>query len=327
MGCLTCRLRDLELECQEATTEREKCMDTVKRDEAKLARGGPAQEDREDFEKNLALTRKRLEDWNERCGALEKMKEKKKLLVYCDWPDNVWLMKTLFDILCMNAARISAGQNPKERARIISGFNDPANLDVMILVCSSRSAAESYNFQKACHNIIIMDVVGFNTISQIIGRCYRIVQKHEQYIKILTANHTYDQVILANHANAMVAQLAATTGSAVDTITDADCLERLKDRAFQEKVNKAVGASNRSHVEEAREIIYDDIVHAKFRRNYGVRSDRDNVHWSNGNCMDAKLLIAEEREFYLSKGGSAAISALLLWLLLLYSVGRGLKML
>ncbi|KAK0939261.1 hypothetical protein LTR29_009137 [Friedmanniomyces endolithicus] len=182
-----------------AATEREKCEDTVKRDEAKPARGGPAQEDREDFEKNLALTRKRLEDWNERCSALEKMarlaaegqKEKKKLLVYCDWPGNVWLIKTLFDILCMNAARISAGHNAKERARIISDLDDPANLDVMILVCSSRSAAEYYNFQKACHNIIIiMDVVGFNTISQVIGRCYRIGQKHEQYIKILTANRT-----------------------------------------------------------------------------------------------------------------------------------------
>ncbi len=104
----------------------------------------------------------------------------------------------------------------------------------------------------------------------------------------------------------MVAQLAATSGSALDTITDADCLERLKDRAFQKKANKAVGASNRSHVEEAREIIYDDIVHAKFRRSYGVRSDRDNVHWRNGNCINAKLLIAEEREFYLSKGGRTA---------------------
>ncbi|KAK0275174.1 hypothetical protein LTR35_011222 [Friedmanniomyces endolithicus] len=266
-----------------------KCEHAVERDEAKPARGVPAQEDREDFEKNLALTRKRLEDWNERCSALEKMAR-----LAAD-------EKTLFDILCMNAARISAGQDAKERARIISDFNDPANLDVMILVCSCRSAAESYNFQKACHNIILMDVVGLNIISQIIGRCYRIGQKHEQYIQILTAN-----LILANHATAMVAQLAATSGSAVDTITDADCLERLKHRAFQEKVNKAVGVSNRSHVEEPREIIYDDIVHAKFLRSYGVRSDRDKVHWRNGNCMDAKLLIAEEREFYLSKGGRTA---------------------
>ncbi|KAK1075700.1 hypothetical protein LTR74_000108 [Friedmanniomyces endolithicus] len=57
----------------EAAAEREKCEHAVERDEAKPARGGPAQEDREDFEKNLALTRKRLEDWNERCSALEKM--------------------------------------------------------------------------------------------------------------------------------------------------------------------------------------------------------------------------------------------------------------
>ena len=62
----------------------------------------------------------------------------------------------------------------------------------MILVCSSRSAAESYNFQKAYHNIIIMDMVNFTTILQIIGRCYRIDQKHEQYIKILILNRSYN---------------------------------------------------------------------------------------------------------------------------------------
>ena len=65
------------------------------------------------------------------------VKLKKKLLVYADWPGNVWLMKTLFDVLGFNAARISAGQSAKERQRDIKAFNNLDNCTVKILVASS----------------------------------------------------------------------------------------------------------------------------------------------------------------------------------------------
>ena len=90
-------------------------------------------------------------------------------------------------------------------------------------MCSSRSAKESYNFQKGGHNIIIIDVVNFNIILQIIGRCYCIGQLHEQFIKILTLNRTFDQVLISNNATAIVAQLAATSGGAANSITDRQC--------------------------------------------------------------------------------------------------------
>jgi len=38
----------------------------------------------------------------------------KKLIVYCDWPSNAWLMRSVLIILCMNAACITPSQNPKE---------------------------------------------------------------------------------------------------------------------------------------------------------------------------------------------------------------------
>ncbi|EMC90885.1 hypothetical protein BAUCODRAFT_335870 [Baudoinia panamericana UAMH 10762] len=175
----------------------------------------------------------------------------------------------------------------------------------MALICSSRSAAESYNFQKACHNIIIMDVVNFNTITQIIGRCYRIGQKHEQFIKVLTLNRSYDQPVLARYATAMIAQLAATSGSAMGTIKDEDASKALEDGEFKTKVEGIAALSKRSVLEEAREALYNDVVHAKFRRNFGVRSDRDNEYWLSETNPDMKLLIPEELRFFTDKGGRA----------------------
>ncbi|KAK5690494.1 hypothetical protein LTR17_025940 [Elasticomyces elasticus] len=174
----------------------------------------------------------------------------------------------------------------------------------MILVCSSRSAAESLNFQKACCNIIVMDIVNNNTILQIIGRCYRIGQTHEQFIKVLTLNRTYDQHIVSNYAATMISQLAATSGSAHDAITDADCSERMSDDPdFQKLVEDRGKLSGRGPMEEARELIYDDIIHEKFRRNFGIRTDRDNMHWNHQTDPDMKLLLKAEREFFLGKRG------------------------
>lgn len=238
--------------------------------------------------------------------ALRLQAENKKLIVYCDWPSSVYLMKLVFDVLDMHAARISAGQSAKERSAIIGQFNDSRNEDVKILVASSRSAAESFNFQKACHNIIVMDIVNFNTIVQIIGRCYRIGQLHEQFIKILMLNRSYDQSILATYAYAMIAQLAATSGSAVDHITDEKCADALHDDDFKAEMEGRSKFTQRTLIEEAREELYSRIVHAKLRRNFGLRSDRDNAYWANARNPDARFAIREEREFYLGLGGDIA---------------------
>jgi hypothetical protein len=230
-----------------------------------------------------------------------------KLLVYNDWPSSVWLLKTTFDTAGIKCGRISAGQSAKERSMIMEKFNDPDDHSVDVLACSSRSAAESYNFQRGCHNIIIMDVVGFMTVLQIIGRCYRIGQKHEQFIKILTLNRTYDQVLLSRAATSMVAQLSATSGGVMDDITDEQCRDALKDTEFAALVAKNMEQTKQTELAQTRDQLYDRIIHEKFRRNFGVRTDRDNDLWGHPSAVDAKLLIPEERAFFQSLGGKFAV--------------------
>ena len=229
-----------------------------------------------------------------------------KLLVYADWPGSVWLMKTQLEIAGFKVARVSAGQSAKDRGEINREFNDPDDESIEVLVASSRSAAESFNYQKGCWNIIIMDVINFMTVLQIIGRCFRIGQKHEQYIKILTLNRTYDQVLLSQAATAMIAQLAATTGNAAELIPDTACEEAIKtDPAFEALCESRNALTQNGVLEEAREELYSRLVHEKFRTNFGVRSDRDNQYWADS-APDAKLLIEEEREFFLSHKGKVA---------------------
>lgn len=229
-----------------------------------------------------------------------------KLLIYCDWPTSVWLMKTLYDILGFKAARISAGQSAKERSALTDRFNNPQDNGIMVLICSSRSAAESYNFQKDCHNIIVMDLVNFNTILQIIGRCYRIGQKHEQFIKILMLDRSYDQVLLAQYASAMVAQLAATSGVLMDGISDDHCEDALNDPGFAARVQDLVKFGKLTQIEAAREELYTLAVQGKLRANFGLRTDRDNELWANARALDAKLLIPGEHQYHLTKKGPVA---------------------
>lgn len=226
-----------------------------------------------------------------------------KLIVYCDWPSNVWAVKLLLDTMGFSTARVSAGQSAKERAYVTKTFDDPDSKEIMILVCSSRSAAESYNFQKGCHNIIIMDVVSFNTVLQIIGRCYRLGQKHPQYIKILTLDRSYDQVLVANYATKMIAQMAATSGAAYTSITPEQVKASLADNDFKQRAEGLTTHTKLALEQQAKDLMYDDIVHAKFRRNFGIRSDRDNEQWADAKNLDFKLVLPEEEAFYRSKGG------------------------
>ncbi|KAK3617325.1 hypothetical protein LTR56_025367 [Elasticomyces elasticus] len=91
-------------------------------------------------------------------------------------------------------------------------------------------------------------------------------------------NGTYDQHILSGYATAMIAQLAATLGSAMERITIAEVNEKMKDAGFRHLVETMANVKSTSPVNEAKEQMYNEIVHAKFRRNFSVRSDRDNEH-------------------------------------------------
>ncbi|KAI7457748.1 hypothetical protein KC357_g9308, partial [Hortaea werneckii] len=208
-----------------------------------------------------------------------------------------------FGIPC---ARISAGLSAKERAEIVEKFNDPDSDEIMVVIASSRSAAESINLQKGCHYIFILDVVHFNIIAQIIGRVFRIGQRFQQFIKILTLNRTYDQVLLSQYCSSIVAQLAATSGAMYDIITQDMVDEQLASEDFKQSCLTYINYTGRTLDAQAREHIYNDMVCEKLRLNFGLRSNRDNDYWSNAKGMDRKLDLPEERDFFLDAGGRCA---------------------
>lgn len=224
--------------------------------------------------------------------------EKSRLLVYCNWPSEVWVTRLVLDVLGFKTERISAGQGAKERVSIMDRFNDPDNKDIEVLVCSAQSAAQSFNFQKACWNTIVLDVVNYNIITQIIGRQYRLGQKREQFIKIVTCDGTYDQYLQCKYAIKIIAQISAT--SSQYTPTSAEIAALLQEEGVQadmESRAKAVGA-------ELNVIAGQEVSvrrnQKKFRDLYGVRSNRDNELWADAKNPNAKLLVASEAKFYLN---------------------------
>ncbi|KAK3680593.1 hypothetical protein LTR37_021144 [Vermiconidia calcicola] len=90
-------------------------------------------------------------------------KEHSRVLIYSYWPSAVWVVRLVLETLGFRTDRISAGQSAKERTDIIARFNDPKG-DIDCISASIPSASESYNFQKCCYNIIILDVVNYNII-------------------------------------------------------------------------------------------------------------------------------------------------------------------
>ncbi|KAK3616702.1 hypothetical protein LTR56_025779, partial [Elasticomyces elasticus] len=66
----------------------------------------------------------------------------------------------------------------------------------------------------------------------------------------------------------MIAQLAATSGSAIERITIVEVDEKMKDAGFRHLVETIANVKSTSPVNEAKEQMYNEIVHAKFRRNF-----------------------------------------------------------
>lgn len=224
-------------------------------------------------------------------------KEHSRVLIYSYWPSAVWVVRLVLETLGFRTDRISAGQSAKERADIMARFNDPKG-DIDCISASIPSASESYNFQKCCHNIIILDVVNYNIIQQIIGRCYRYGQKCEQFIKIVTANRTIDQSNQSKNASKVIAQLAATSAAWAPSQADIDALlqeegvlTEMQRRAEQGGVEIDVVATNELTIRHTQH---------KYRVLFGVRSNRDNALWADAKNPDAKLLSREEAEFFLN---------------------------
>jgi SNF2 family DNA or RNA helicase len=90
--------------------------------------------------------------------------QSEKLIIFSDWPLNIFVMNLVLRLLEFKVESIRSGVSPAQRKQTLTAFNSRNNKGIEILLCSSRSASESINLQKGAHNILIMDVVNYNTI-------------------------------------------------------------------------------------------------------------------------------------------------------------------
>lgn len=85
------------------------------------------------------------------------------------------------------------------------------DLNIKVLICSSRSVAKLLNLQYGRHYILVLNIVPINTLLQIAGRQFRVGQKNPQEIRVVYVNKTEDQNIQASNLIKYRAQLVGTT--------------------------------------------------------------------------------------------------------------------
>jgi hypothetical protein len=118
-----------------------------------------------------------------------------KLLIFCNWPIEQWLISFFLDLLCLQYSELKAGQGVSEKHKIMMDFNDPDS-PIRLCVTSFKNTAVGVNMHKACHRIVMLSIPeNVNTLLQCIGRVHRIGQLLIQLIWILGLEGTYDLLL------------------------------------------------------------------------------------------------------------------------------------
>ena len=232
-----------------------------------------------------------------------------KLLVFVSWPASVWHVVGLLLNLGFNVASIEAGHSSYERDEVVKAFNIPSS-PIQILVTSLRVGATSSNLQKACHHLVFLDVPSAaNTMIQAIGRLFRIGQKHEAIVWILTVNLTYDQRLQYTAARKMIPQIAGTAALKATKVE----ATRLYDKAHPRKQDTSEdeptvlhggeeGADRPIDVEQAPQTDYhsemlDNECAEIYRVLVGQRSHRHSKEWKDHLNPKAKNSLKGEQEY------------------------------
>ena len=131
----------------------------------------------------------------------------KKLLMFLNWLLSLWLMKSYLINLSYHVRTLRAQHTLAEWDKIVSAFND-LNSPVQILVTSLHIDVTSYNLQKVCHHMMIMNVLQeVNILLQVISWLFRIHQQHTVMCWIVTADVMYDGPLQVNAAVKFILQL------------------------------------------------------------------------------------------------------------------------
>lgn len=133
----------------------------------------------------------------------------RKVMVFAVWPATLTLVELYLTVIGIPFYSIRAAYSQPQRQNAILKFNDPSD-PVKILLCSSRSAATSFNAQRSCADMIILEIPwNLSTVDQMVGRLWRVGQDKEVKVHILVVDFTYDQVIQARATRKVIAQLAS----------------------------------------------------------------------------------------------------------------------
>ncbi|KAK1814607.1 hypothetical protein LTR12_010993 [Friedmanniomyces endolithicus] len=222
-----------------------------------------------------------------------------KMIVWAHWPGTLWLCELICSILQIRYMSIRAGVPSAKRAQAETAFN--GNPDMMVLICSSRSAAESLNLQYGGWHQLVIDLVAIPTLMQMVGRSFRYGQLYEQIIKVLMVDETYDQQIQAinmSHYRGLVAATAHPDFEHdVTAVFDGFGSELLAQSQQRDETGELVRLKAKT-----RSAYLDGLI----RSLLGLRSERHTWKETLGMDVTAKNMLPSERMFRLATGGDVA---------------------
>lgn len=119
------------------------------------------------------------------------------------------LVEIFLTVIGISFYALRAAYTQAQRHSSVVKFNNPDD-DVKIMICSSRSAATSFNAQQACSDMVILEWPwNLSTVDQMVGMLWRVGQTREVNVRILSVDHSHDQVLQARTTKKVLAQLAS----------------------------------------------------------------------------------------------------------------------
>ncbi|KAL8893244.1 MAG: hypothetical protein Q9192_005457 [Flavoplaca navasiana] len=212
---------------------------------------------------------------------------RRKLLVFCDWPITQWNVEMLLCTLGFKVLSMRSAHSAAVRDECVEAFTTKGNIEEnQILSTSTRIAATAVNLQGDCDDVLFLDIPNnAQTLLQAAARVLRMGQKNPCNFYIITADGTYDQSTQANQALKMRPIIAGQAGIADPTSFDCDCYRKVHPELANEDDN-AIAAKI---VSAATTELYTQL--------FGQRSSRED--WYNPADRTDKNKLPAERDFRL----------------------------
>ena len=103
-----------------------------------------------------------------------------------------------------------------ERKTLIDEFNDSESF-MHVLICSLKSSNSGLNLHHCCADVIILCMAeNISSLMQALGRIHRLGQKKIQRVRIITLDHSYDQIMQFNQTTKMLQQVAGEGRITID---------------------------------------------------------------------------------------------------------------